>query len=123
MSVLEFYNRLARRFHVHRPLLWLISGFTAAVAAGTLFLSGGSTDEAYTLASITVLMWSLCLIMVTYGFSAPLPCIDSNAGLLARLKLRAKLGFLWLMAIVTTALSLLVAFVSLRALGIVIRSM
>lgn len=93
------------------------------VSAGALLLSDGATDQAYTLAVIAVLMWSLCLIMVTYGFAAPLPGVDENIGLLARLKVRVKRGCLWLMAIFTTALSVLVALVSLRALAIVMRSL
>lgn len=94
-----------------------------AVFAGTLVVSDGSADEAYIMACVAVFLWSLCLTMIAYGFWAPIPLVDPKAGLWARLKLRVKRGYLWLLAIVTTALSVLVAFTSLRVLGIVLRSL
>jgi len=120
--MLRFYHRLARRLYPARLAVWALCLAAVAAFAATLFTAGGGRDELYMLGSVTVFLWTLGALVTTYIFVAPLPSAGPEAGLVARVKAAAKRGFLWLLAVVMTALTGLVVFVSARALGMAFRA-
>ena len=115
--MLEFYNGLAKRIYPFRFLLWLLASVAVAVFGGAVFLSN---EELYTLGSITFLLWILLLISFTYTFMAPLPVVDPDARLTQRLTARLRRGLLWLLAVSLTLLCCAAAFMSFRAVSILL---
>jgi hypothetical protein len=120
--MLQFYHRLARWMYSFRFVLWALAAIAMATFAATLFPTESPHDELYTLGSATFLLWTVGVIIVTYGFVMPLPCVESTVGLWARLGVRVRRGYFWLLAVSMTALSCVLFFFSVRAAGILIRS-
>lgn len=112
--MLEFYHRLARRLYAWRQAFWLLCGLAVALFAVALLRPGPLDGQALSLAAITLLIWSVCVLTLAYSFMAPLPTAGPDAGWFRRIGIRVRRGLLWLMALALTALTGLVLLVSLR---------
>lgn len=119
--MLAFYHRLALWLHGCRRALWIVAGCAIAVFCAAIFLVPGHGAGAYAFSSLTLLMGAICLLTIAYSFRAPVPGIDPGARWTGRLKVRTRRACLWLMAALMTALSAMVVFMTLRALGIWMR--
>ena len=119
--MLTFYHRLAQRLLRYRPVLWLLCIGAVAASLAAVFAVPGADGGRYTFGAIALLMWAVCLLTVSYGFTAPPPAAEPGSRLFARMGVRIRRGLLWLMALLMTALSILVAFVTLRAVGVWVR--
>ena len=75
--MLKFYVAIAHRLYRIRALAWTLAAVSIAGFGATLFFSEGQADEAYMLASMAVLLWALCLLVVVYTFIEPLPQIEA----------------------------------------------
>lgn len=117
--MLERYHAVAR--HVDR-VRWLLhvlaAGACVAFVAG-LFVTPGTT---YFLGALVVLLWSLLMLALAQSFARPAPPVDPAAGLLRRLKVRFRRGYLRFLAVATTVLGLLVVYVTIRAVGLLARN-
>ena len=121
--MLAFYHGIATRLYGLRLLLWLLCALALGAFAGALALGDGRGDPVLMLASVTLLMWMLCVIVVTYSFAGPLPTAGPEARLWQRLRASLKRGVLWLVAILMSVLTGLVLFASLRAAGLLVRAL
>lgn len=121
--MLTFYHRLARWLYRYRPALWLLCVGALAAVLATIFLASGSASGRYGFGAVALLMWSVCLLTVTYGFAAPPPSVQPGSRLFARIGVRIRRGVLWSMAAVMTLLSGVVVFATSRAIGIWLRSL
>lgn len=116
--MLDTYHRLATRVQRVRWLLWtLAAGACAAFGFGLLQTPG----SAYFLGALVVLMWSLLMLAMGQSFAQPAPVVAAQNGWVARLKARCWRGYLWLLAIATTALGAFVVFISIRAVALIAR--
>ena len=121
--MLKLYVTLANRLYRVRGILWLLAALAVAGFGATLFISQGKADEAYMLFSITLLLWSLCLLVIVYTFIIPLPVIERGNGLFSRLKKKLALGMRWVLAWTMTLLCVAVVYVSLRAGSIALKNL
>lgn len=112
--MLERFHRLAGWLWPLRRMLWGLA-FAAAVTMSTLVLGLFGSGRAVFLA-LAVLMWMACLLMVTYGFSGSLPVMRRDLSWFGRASVRLRRGGLQAAAFLTTLLTVLVAFMTLRAL-------
>lgn len=119
----KFYSVLASRLYRVRVIVWLLAALGVAGFALTVFFSEGGADEAYMLASIAVLLWSICLLVVVYTFIHPLPVVADNDKLFRRMRKRLSRGLRWAMAWATTLLFLAVIYVSFRAGSIAVSTL
>ncbi len=120
--MLNFYHRLAVRLRPWRAALWLACALAVAGVLAPMFLVAGETGGRYVFTAITALMWLVALLMVSHGFAAPPPVLAPGLSFRGRWGVRIRRAALWTMALLMTALSALVVFVSLRVLGIWLRS-
>ncbi|HSS66282.1 MAG TPA: hypothetical protein VLS27_17770 [Gammaproteobacteria bacterium] len=121
--MLGFYISLANRLHRARAIVWFLAAISAGGFVTTLFLSQGKADEAYMLAFIALLLWSLCLLVLIYTFIHPLPVIEREDGFFSRAKKKLALGMRWVMAWTMTLLCVAVVYVSFRAGSIAVQSL
>lgn len=121
--MLKFYVALANRLHRARSIVWLVAIFAVGGFGATLLFSQSKADEAYMLASIALLLWSLCLLVVVYTFNQPLPLIEREDGFFNRVKKKLALGMRWVMAWTMTLLCVAVLYVSFRAGSIALQSL
>lgn len=120
--MLDIYHRLARRLYGYRWALWLLCGIAVAVFAGAVLLPDVVGDErTITLGALVLLVWAICLMTLTYSFTAPLPAAGPDSGWLARKLIRLRRGFLWLMALAMSLLTVLVVILSFRVAVFMIR--
>lgn len=116
--MLEKYHAIAKRIHRLRGLLWMLAiGACIAFAVGLLVSSG----TAVFLGALVVLLWSMMMLALAQSFAQPVPVVDPQAGLFVRIKARCWRGYLWLLAIATTALGVFVIFLSIRAVTLIFR--
>ena len=113
--MLKFYSVLASWLYRMRLIVWLLAALGLAGFALTVFYSEGRADEAYMLAAIALLLWSMCLLVVLYTFIHPLPVVADDDKFFRRMRKRLARGMRWAMAWVTTLLFLAVMYVSFRA--------
>ena len=90
------------------------------VFAGVLFLADSATNSSYALASLTALLWALWMLAFAYGFVERVPVIDPAAHFLTRLRMRLKLGFLWVLATALAGLIVVAVVLTFRAIGILL---
>lgn len=120
--MLKFYSVLASRLHRVRLVVWLLAVLSVAGFSTTVFFSEGKADEAYMLASIALLLWSLCLLVIVYTFIHPLPVVADGDGFFRRIGKKLIRGMRWVMAWTMTLLCLVVVYVSFRAGSIAMSS-
>jgi len=120
--MLTFFYRLAQRLYRLRFVLWVVGATSVALFAGALFLSGGTIDAAYALVSLTLLLWALWLLAVSYCFVEPAPVLDSGARLWTRTKVKLRRAMLWTLAVAMILLFGLAIVMTTRAVGIVLAS-
>jgi len=118
--VFAFCNQLAKRFYHIRLVLWFFGIMSVLVFAGVLFLADSATNSSYALASLTALLWALWMLAFAYGFVEGVPVIDPAAHFLTRLRMRLKLGFLWVLATVLAGLMVVAVVLTFRAIGILL---
>lgn len=121
--MLKFYVSLANRMHRARAVVWLLAALSIGSFAATIFFSQGKADEAYMLASVALLLWSICLLVLVYSFVHPLPEIERDDGLFVRAKKKLALWMRWMMAWAMTLLCLAVVYVSFRAGSIAVQNL
>ncbi len=121
--MLRFYVSLARSLHQGRALVWFFALLGIGGFAATLFFSEGRADEAYMLASLTLLLWSICLLVLIYSFVHPLPELRGEDGFFIRVKKRLALGMRWLTAWIMTLLCIALVYVTFRAASIAMQSL
>lgn len=115
--MLVFYRRLALWLQQHRIVLWLLCAGAVTAALAAAFMVPGAAGSRYVFGAIVLLMWAIGLLTVGAVFAAPLPHAEPGARWMARLRVRCRRAILTLMAVVMSGLSLLLIFVTLRALG------
>ncbi len=120
--MLTFFYRLAQRLYRLRVVLWVVGATSVALFAGALFLSGGTIDAAYALVSLTLLLWTLWLLAVSYCFVEPAPVLDTGARFWARAKVKLRRAMLWTLAVAMILLFGLAIVMTTRAVGIVLAS-
>ncbi len=116
--MLETYHAIAKRIHRVRWLLWLVVAAALVVFAAGLLVSSGT---AVFLGALVALLWALLMLATAQSFAQPVPVVDSQAGWLTRLKARCWRGYLWVLAIFTTALCAFVVFLSIRSVALIVR--
>lgn len=119
--MIDFFHRLGRRLWRWRVLLWAMCALGAAAVPVAVFGVRGTDGAHYVFAALAVLMWAVCLLMTAYGFAAPPPVVEPGSGWFARLRVRVRRAGLYFAALLTVALTLLVAYTSLRALLLLLR--
>ena len=120
--MLTLYYRLAQRLYRFRVVLWILGVTSAALFGGALFLSDGTIDAAYALASLTFVLWALWLLAVAHSFDEPVPEIDPDARIWTRVRLMLRRATAWILAIIMTVLFVLAIVMTTRAVGIVLDS-
>lgn len=120
--MLTFYHRLAVRLQSWRAALWLACTLAVAGVFVPMFLVAGEAGGRYVFTAITVLIWLIALLTVSHGFAVPPPVSVPGLSFRERWGVRIRRAALWVMALLMTTLSLLVAFVTVRALGVWLRS-
>lgn len=119
--MLAFYRRLAAWLQGHVVALWLLCAAAVAAAFAAIFMVPGATAGRYVFGAVVLLMWAIGLLTVSHVFAAPLPEIAPGMRWFARLRTRIRRAALILMAVAMSALSLLLAFVTVRAIGVWVR--
>lgn len=117
--MLDFLHRVARPLYRARIVLWLFAvGATALFGASVL---GLLDNPDLPLASFVVCLWAVFLLALASSFRSPPPVLDRSARLGRRISTYAALAFLWLVAAGSIVLFGFVAFLSLRAVGLLVR--
>jgi hypothetical protein len=119
--MLARFHRLGLCLWRWRMALWalcVLSGFAVLVAVLGV---PGEEGARVVLAALAVLMWAVCLLMTAYGFSRPVPTLEPGAGWLARLRTRLRRLGLHFAALLTSVLTLLVAYTSMKAILMLLR--
>ena len=122
-EMLRFYISLATSLHRGRALVWCLALLGIGGFAATLFFSEGRADEAYMLASLTLLLWSICLLVLVYSFIHPLPEIRGEDGFFMRAKKRLAIAMRWVTAWIMTLLCIALVYVTFRAASIALQSL
>ena len=89
---------------------------------GALFLSDGTIDAAYALASLTLMLWTLWLLAIAHGFVEPVPEIDPAARFWARARLKFRRATVWVLAFAMTVLFVMAIVMTIRTIGIAIQA-
>ena len=87
-----------------------------------LFVMEGQAAKPWLMGSAVLLIWMISALSVAVGFSQPLPHIAEGMGFFARMKVRLLRLYLWLMALAMILVSIGVVLLSIRAIGIFMRS-
>ncbi len=119
--LINFYAWIARPISRWSVLLWVVLFAAAGFFVFDLFRPTGAGGRVPL--SLIIVLWAGFLIAVGRCFARLPAPVDPQARFLARLAARIKRGFLWLLAIATTALFILVAVLSVRAVGMHLRGM
>ena len=120
--MLAFYHRLARKLYPMRHLLWLCTAAAAAISVFAVFDRGGALGEGLLLPAVMVFAWLIAALSVVYGFVEALPSAQSGMPLLRRVAIHARRSYFWLMAALMSAVSIALAVLCVRAVGIALRS-
>lgn len=105
----------------YRILLWTLCALAALAVPIAAFGRPGAEGARLVLVALAVLMWAICLLMSAYGFSRAPPVIEPGAGLLMRLRIRLRRLGLHFAVLLTSLLTLLVAYISVRAILMLLR--
>lgn len=119
--MLDRFHRLGRRLWRWRLVLWAMCVLAALAVPAAALARPGEEGARLVLLALAALMWAICLLMTTYGFSRPLPVIEAGAGWLTRLQIRCRRFGLRFAALLTAILTLLVAYTSARAIFMLLR--
>lgn len=117
--MLHFFHRLATPLYRARILLWLLAAGAAGVFGATVL--GLLEGESLPLLSFIICLWAIFLLALANAFRAAPPWLDRNAPFFRRLSTYAALGFLWIVAAGSVVLFGFVAFLSIRAIGLLVR--
>ena len=120
--MLQFYERLARRLYPLRHLVTALGVTACGALVAILLFSSGPADEAYMLLGLVVLLWSLCLGALVHTFIHPAPVVSSADSWLVRSHTHVRRGVRWMMAMVVTLLCMAVLITTVRAVGLISRS-
>ena len=120
--MLQFYERLARRLYPLRHLVTVLGVAACGALAAILVFSSGPADEAYMLLGLVVLLWSLCLRALVHAFIHPAPAVSSADSWLTRSHTRVRRGVRWMVAMLMTLLCIAVLLTTVRAVGLISRS-
>lgn len=113
--LLNFYTRIAGPISRWSVVLWLVLAAAAGLFLFDLFRPDSA--ESRVPLSLIVVLWAGFLIAVGRCFAVMPAPVDPQAKFAARLTARIKRTLLWLLALATTLLFGLVAFLSVRAVG------
>ncbi|MBH97526.1 MAG: hypothetical protein CMM56_03640 [Rhodospirillaceae bacterium] len=116
--MLNFYSVLSRFLITYRLVIWIVAVSAACFLIGFIVLGEPAGDPTYTLASIVILLWALCLVIVGQIFSVPLKKSGLNSTIIQRIKHKLSKSIRWLMALITTALFFFVIWLSLKTLSL-----
>ena len=121
--MLEFYHRLALRLAPFRPLLWLLGMAAVAVFGLTLFGPPHWRQEAYSVAAMALLLWTVLGAGIAYGFRPPLPEVAADAGRWQRLRTGFQRGLLGLYSAFLTVLAVMVLYATARSAGMLLQAL
>ena len=113
--MLRFYARIAGPISRWNVVLWLVLLASAGLFLVDLVRPDGAGGRVPL--SLIVVLWAGFLIAVGRCFAVLPAPVDPQAKFGARFAARTKRALLWLLALATTALFGLVAFLSMRAVG------
>lgn len=121
--MLERFHRLGLCLWRWRKVLWALCVLSVLAVLAASLRVPGEDGARIVLAAVAVLMWVVCLLMTAYGFSRPAPVLESGAGRLARLRVRIRRLGLYIAALLTSVLTLLVAYASVKAFVMLLRGL
>ncbi len=114
-SFLELCHRFGARIYRYRFVLWVLAGTASSFVIFSVFFF---QEDAYTLGSISLLLWVLFVIAFSQVLSWQLPTADPADPFFYRLVVKAKRGFFWLLLVLIVGLFGFVSFISTRAVTI-----
>jgi hypothetical protein len=118
--MLNFYRALGRRLHDNRFVIWSVALGAVCVFLGFLFFGEPDKNQTFSLVSIVILLWALCLIIVGQVFSSPAQEMKTDLTLIDRMKCWLSKTARWTMALIMTGLSFLMILLSLKTLGMLL---
>jgi hypothetical protein len=118
--MLNFYCVLGRRLHDNRLVIWSLALGAICVFIGFLFFGEPYENQTFSLVSIVILLWMLCLIIVGQVFSSPVQEIEIDLPLIDRMRSWLLKIARWIMALIMTGLSFFMILLSLKTLGVLL---
>lgn len=118
--MLKFYSILGRHLYANRLVIWSSALGAVCVFLGFLFFGEPYGNQTFSLISIVILLWMLCLIIVGQMFSAPLQEMEVGITFIDRMRHKLSKTAKWIVALTMTGLFIFMALLSLKTIGMLL---
>ena len=118
--MLKFYSVLGRHLYANRLIIWGLALGAIFVFLGLLFFGEPYGTQKFSLISIVIMLWMLCLLVVGQMFSAPIDEMKVGITFIDRMRYKLSKAARWIMALTMTGLFIFMAFLSLKTIGMLL---
>ena len=118
--MLKFYSFLGRHLYANRLIIWGLALGSICVFLGLLFFVGPYGTQIFSLISIVIMLWMLCLLVVGQMFSTPIEEMELGITFIDRMRYKLSIVAKWIMALTTTGLFIFMVLLSLKTIGILL---
>ena len=121
MTLVRCY-RFASFLRRFRAALWVLTVVAVSLFLATLFACEGSIDAAYALASLSLLLWALWFLAVSYCFVRPPPEVLASDRFWLRIRTRFQRATVWALVLAVVGLLTLALMLTSRTIGLLVGS-
>ena len=118
--MLKFYSVLGRHLYANRLIIWGLALGAIFVFLGLLFFGEPYGTQNFSLISIVIMLWMLCLLVVGQMFSGPIDEMKVDITFIDRMRYKLSKAARWIMALTMTGLFIFMAFLSLKTIGMLL---